>query len=83
LNTTIEYAVLATDTDGNRTVSPTYAFKITAESDPRDKTGCCGQCAVAIEGLDESIRLAVQIPINVAFFLLPIVLLRRNKTKRR
>ncbi|MGH7594847.1 MAG: hypothetical protein ACREOI_00775 [bacterium] len=83
VNTTIEYAVTATDGDGNRAISPTFAFKITSEADPRDKAGCCGQCAVAIDGLDRSIRLAVQIPINVAFFLLPIVLLRRSKAKRR
>jgi subtilisin family serine protease len=81
LNTTIEYAVSATDNDGNRTVSSTYAFKITSESDPRDKVGCCGQCVVTIEGLDESIQMAVQIPINVAFFLLPIMLLRRRNRR--
>ena len=78
LNTTIEYAVSATDNAGNRTASPTYVFKTTSESDPRDKVGCCGQCAVTITGLDGAARLAAQIPINVAFFLLPIMLLRRK-----
>jgi subtilisin family serine protease len=80
LHTVIEYAVAATDNDGNRTTGPTYKFKITAESDPRDKpVGCCGKRAVTVQGLDESAQLALEIPLNIVFFLLPIMLLRRRK----
>ncbi len=81
LNTTINYSVLAVDNSGNRTLSPTYSFKITSEPDPGDGGGCCGQSAMAIEGLDSSAKYAVEIPLNIVFFLVPLVLLRRWKKK--
>ncbi|MDZ7288973.1 MAG: S8 family serine peptidase [candidate division KSB1 bacterium] len=78
LETTIGYIVIATDNDGNRTISPTYSFKITKEpSEPGG--GCCGQSAMSFEGLNKQTRWAVEIPLNVGFFLIPIVLLRRRK----
>jgi len=77
LNTTISYLIVATDNDGNRTASPTYTFKITTEQPPEE--GCCGGNAVSFDGLNSSTRWALEIPANVAFFLLPLVLLRRRK----
>jgi subtilisin family serine protease len=83
LNTVIEYAVAATDNDGNRTVSQTFKFKITSEPDPRDRPpGCGGKRPITVQGLDSSAQLAVEIPINVVFLLLPIMLLRRKKKWR-
>ena len=77
LETTISYLVVAADNAGNRTASPTYTFKITTEPPPEE--GCCGQNAMSFEGLNPSTRWAVEIPANMAFFLLPLVLLRRRK----
>ena len=77
LNTTISYLVVATDNAGNRTAGPTYSFRITTEQPPEE--GCCGQNAMSFEGLNPSTRWAVEIPANLAFFLLPLVLLRRRK----
>ncbi len=82
LNTTINYSVLAVDDGGNRTLSPTYSFKITSEPDPGDGGGCCGQNAMAIEGLNSSAKYAVEIPLNLVFFLLPVALLRRWRRKK-
>ncbi len=77
LETMINYLVIATDNDGNRTASPTYTFRVTNEQPPEE--GCCGGSAVAFDGLDPSTRWALEIPANIAFFLLPLVLLRRRK----
>jgi hypothetical protein len=80
LNTTINYSVLAVDNAGNRTLGPTYSFKITNEPDPGGG-GCCGQSAMALEGWDSSAKYAVEIPVNILFFLAPIALLRRWRKK--
>ncbi|MDZ7364183.1 MAG: S8 family serine peptidase [candidate division KSB1 bacterium] len=77
LETVINYLVIATDNDGNRTASPTYTFRVTNEQPPEE--GCCGGSAVAFDGLDSSMRWALEIPANIAFFLLPLVLLRRRQ----
>jgi subtilisin family serine protease len=77
LNTTISYLIVATDNDGNRTAGPTYTFKVTTEQPPSE--GCCGQNAMSFNGLNPSTRWAVEIPANLAFFLLPLALLRRRK----
>jgi subtilisin family serine protease len=77
LNTTIDYLIVAADDAGNRTVSQTYSFKVTTEQPPSE--GCCGQSAVSFEGLNPSTRWAVEIPANLVFFLLPLVLWRRRK----
>ncbi len=45
---------------------------------PPDK-GCCGQSAASVAGLDSSTRWKVEAVFNMAFFLLPILLLRRWK----
>lgn len=79
LNTRIDYLVVATDNGGNRTVSPTYTFTITTQSDEPGGGGCCGQSAMSFDGLDPSIRYAVEVPVNIAIFLIPIMLLRRRK----
>jgi len=80
LNTTIAYMVVATDNAGNRTASPTYTFKISTERDPGvPGDGCCGQRAVSFDGLDPSTRWAVEMPVNMAFFLLPLIFVRRRK----
>jgi subtilisin family serine protease len=76
LETTITYLVVAADNGGNRTSSPTFSFKITTET---GDNGCCGQRAMSFDGLDEPVRWAVEIPANIAFFLIPIILLRRRK----
>lgn len=81
LNTTINYSVLATDNLGNRTASPTYSFKISNEPDPGDGDGCCGSNAMAFDGLDASTKYAVEVPLNILFFLAPIALLRRWRKK--
>jgi hypothetical protein len=78
LNTRIDYLVIATDDGGNRTVSPTYTFTITTQAD-EPGGGCCGQSAMSFDGLDPSTRWAVEIPVNIAIFLIPIMLLRRRK----
>lgn len=77
LETTISYVVVARDNDNNRSVSQTYTFKVTNEQPPSE--GCCGQAAVSFEGFDSSTRWAVEVPTNMVFFLLPLVLLRRRK----
>jgi subtilisin family serine protease len=77
LNTTISYLIVATDNAGNRTAGPTYTFKVTTEQPPGE--GCCGQSAMSFKGVDPSTRWAVEIPTNLAFFLLPLILLRRRK----
>jgi subtilisin family serine protease len=77
LETTITYLVVAEDSDGNRAQSPTFSFQITTQ--PGNGGGCCGQRAMSFDGLDESVRWAVEIPVNIAFFLIPLVLLRRRK----
>ncbi|MEK7728400.1 MAG: S8 family peptidase [candidate division KSB1 bacterium] len=81
LNTTINYMVLATDNAGNRTLGPTYSFKISNEPDPGDGGGCCGQAAMALEGMQGPARYAVELPLNIAFLLLPVALLRRWRKK--
>jgi len=77
LETTISYVIVARDNANNRSVSQTYTFKVTNEKPPAE--GCCGQPAVSFEGLDSSTRWAVEVPVNMAFFLLPLMLLRRRK----
>jgi len=81
LNTTINYMVLATDNAGNRTLGPTYSFKISNEPDPGDGGGCCGQSAMAVGNLHGPAKYAVELPLNLAFFLLPLVLVRRWRKK--
>jgi subtilisin family serine protease len=82
LNTTINYSVLAVDNAGNRTLGPTYSFKITSEPDPGDGGGgCCGSGAMAIDGVDASTKYAVEVPLNIVFFLAPLALLRRWRKK--
>jgi subtilisin family serine protease len=82
LNTTITYMVLAADDAGNRTLGATYSFKITTQPDPGDGNGgCCGSSAMAIEGLDSSSKYAVEVPLNIVFFLAPLALLRRWRKK--
>lgn len=82
LNTTINYMVLATDNAGNRTLGPTYSFKISNEPDPGDGGGCCGQSAMAMGNLHGPAKYAVELPLNLAFFLLPLVLVRRWRKKK-
>jgi len=77
LETTISYAVVARDDANNRSVSQTYTFKVTNEQPPAE--GCCGEPALSFDGLDPSTRWAVEVPANMAFFLLPLVLLRRRR----
>ncbi len=78
LNTTINYMVLAADNNGNRTLGPTYSFQISSTPDPSPPGGgCCGQAAMAMGGLQGPAKYAVEIPLNLAFFLLPVVLVRR------
>ena len=77
LETTISYVIVARDDANNRSVSQTYTFKVTNEQPPAE--GCCGGAAVAFDGLDPATRWAVEVPVNMAFFLLPLVLLRRRK----
>ncbi len=79
LNTRIDYLVIAADNGSNRTVSPTYTFTITTQPDQPGDGGCCGQSAMSFDGLDPSIRYAVEVPVNIAIFLIPIMLLRRRK----
>ncbi len=81
MNTTINYMVLAADNAGNRTLGPTYSFKISNEPDPGDGDGCCGQSAMALDGMQGPAKYAVELPLNIAFFLLPVVLLRRWRKK--
>lgn len=81
LNTTINYMVLATDNQGNRTLGPTYSFKISDEPDPGDGDGCCGQAAMAFDGMQGPAKYAVELPLNIAFFLVPVALLRRWRKK--
>lgn len=81
LNTTINYMVLAADNAGNRTLGPTYSFKISNEPDPGDGDGCCGSAAMAFEGMQGPAKYAVELPINIAFFLIPVALLRRWRKK--
>ncbi len=81
LNTTINYMVLATDNAGNRTLGPTYSFKISSEPDPGDGGGCCGQSAMAMGDLQGPAKYAVELPLNLAFFLLPLVLVKRWRRK--
>ena len=77
LETTISYVVVARDDANNRSVSQTYTFKVTNEQPPSE--GCCGQPALSFQDLDSSTRWAVEVPANMAFFLLPLVLLRSRK----
>lgn len=77
LNTTISYMIVATDDANNRTASQTYTFKVTTEQPPSE--GCCGGGAVAFDDLNPSTRWAVEVPANMAFFLLPLIFLRRRK----
>ncbi len=79
LNTEINYMVLATDDQGNRTLGPTYSFKISSEPDPGDGGGCCGQQALSLNGASATTRFALGTPLNLAFFLIPLWLLRRRK----
>lgn len=79
LNTEINYMVLAADNQGNRTLGPTYSFKISSEPDPGDGGGCCGQQAVALNGASATTKFALGTPLNLAFFLIPLWLLRRRK----
>ncbi|MCI0690445.1 S8 family serine peptidase [candidate division KSB1 bacterium] len=79
LNTRIDYLVIATDDGANRTSSPTYTFTITTQPDQPGDGGCCGQSAMSFDGLDPSTRWAVEIPANIALFLIPVMLLRRRK----
>lgn len=81
LNTTINYMVLATDNQGNRTLGPTYSFKISNEPDPGDGDGCCGQAAMAFDGMQGPAKYAVELPLNIAFFLVPLAMLRRWRKK--
>ncbi len=81
LNTTINYMVLAADNQGNRTLGPTYSFKISNEPDPGDGDGCCGQAAMAFDGMQGPAKYAVELPLNIAFFLIPVALLRRRRKK--
>jgi len=46
---------------------------------PPPKKGCCDQSAASVAGLDPSTQWKVEGAFNVAFFLLPILLLRRRK----
>lgn len=52
---------------------------VTAAAPPPPKKGCCGQSAASVAGLDPSARWKVEAAFNMAFFLLPILLLRRRK----
>jgi subtilisin family serine protease len=79
LNTRIDYLVIATDDAGNRTAGPTYTFTITTQPDEPGDGGCCGQAAMSFNGIDPSIRYAVEVPVNMALFLIPVMLLRRRK----
>jgi subtilisin family serine protease len=81
MNTTINYMVLATDNAGNRTLGPTYSFKISSEPDPGEGDGCCGSAAMAFEGVQGPVKYAVELPLNLAFFLLPLALLRKRRKK--
>lgn len=81
LNTTINYMVLAADNQGNRTLGPTYSFKISNEPDPGDGDGCCGQAAMAFDGMQGPAKYAVELPLNIAFFLVPLAMLRRWRKK--
>jgi subtilisin family serine protease len=78
LNTRIDYLVIATDDGGNRTAGPTYTFTITTQPD-EPGGGCCGQAAMSFDGLDPSTRWAVEVPANIALFLIPVMLMRRRK----
>jgi subtilisin family serine protease len=77
LETMISYAIVARDDANNRSVSQTYTFRVTNEQPPAE--GCCGGAAVAFDNLDPATRWAVEVPVNMAFFLLPLILLRRRK----
>lgn len=78
-NTMINYKIVAADDDGNFTSSQNYHFKITSEPDPRDKRSGCGSTALSMQSPDGPVGLALAVPLNVAFFLLPIMLLRRSQ----
>lgn len=77
LETTISYVVVARDDANNRSVSQTYTFKVTNAQPPAE--GCCGEPALSFKGWDPATRWAVEVPTNLAFFLLPLVFWRRRK----
>lgn len=79
MNTVINYMVLAADNLGNRTLGPTYSFSISSQPDPGDGGGCCGSQALSLKGADASTEFALGTPLNLAFFLIPLWLLRRRK----
>jgi subtilisin family serine protease len=72
----IAYQVMAMDKHGNRTFSPTFSFKVTGKTPEKI---CCGQGAVSVKGLEGRPQAVIELPLNLAFFLLPIILLRRKK----
>jgi len=47
---------------------------------PPPKKGCCGQAAASVAGLNPTAQPAIEAAINIVFFLVPIILLRRKKS---
>lgn len=75
LNTMISYYITGRDQDGNTARDRTFSFRITTETDGGGG-GCCGNGAVSVGWGGKSNKL-IEVPVNMAIFLLPVVLYRR------
>jgi subtilisin family serine protease len=81
LNTTILYYVTARDVDGNTGRDRTFSFRITTETD-QPGGSCCGNGAVSVGWNGDSNKM-VEVPFNLAILILPVVLYRAWRKKRK
>ena len=82
LNTVISYYVTARDADAMTARDRTYTFKITTDTGGGGGS-CCGNGAVSV-GYGGGSNKLIEVPVNMAVFILPFVLyrtLRRKKSK--
>ncbi len=77
LRTAVGYHVLAWDNQNHVTSSPLFGFKVGEVQQP-EKEACCGKRALSLQGLNPAAKLALELPLNCVFFLLPIMLLKRK-----
>jgi len=71
LNTTISYYITARDAGGNLARDRTYTFRITTETD-QPGGSCCGNGAVSV-GWNGNSNKAVEVPVNLAILILPVL----------